>query len=72
MTDDGPGVDEAELETVFEPFHRGERSRNRETGGAGLGLAIARQAAKAAVGDVRLINRAGGGLTARLTLPLTA
>ena len=70
VEDDGPGIDEAELETVFEPFHRGERSRNRETGGAGLGLAVARQAARASGGDVRLINRPGGGLTARLTLPI--
>lgn len=70
VTDDGPGVEEAELETVFEPFHRGERSRNRETGGAGLGLAVARQAVRAAGGDVRLFNRPEGGLTARLTLPL--
>lgn len=70
VADDGPGVEEAELEAVFEPFHRGERSRNRETGGAGLGLAVARQAARASGGDVRLINRPEGGLTARLTLPL--
>lgn len=70
VEDDGPGLDETELETVFEPFHRGERSRNRETGGAGLGLAVARQAARASGGEVRLINRPEGGLTARLTLPL--
>lgn len=70
VEDDGPGLDESELETVLEPFHRGERSRNRETGGAGLGLAVARQAARASGGEVRLINRSEGGLTARLTLPL--
>ena len=70
VEDDGPGLDEAELEAVFEPFHRGERSRNRETGGAGLGLTVARQAARAVGGDVTLINRPGGGLTARLSLPL--
>lgn len=70
VTDDGPGVDEDELEAVFEPFHRGERSRNRETGGAGLGLAVARQAARAAGGDVHLINRPEGGLIARLTAPV--
>lgn len=70
VADDGPGVGEEELDAVFEPFHRGERSRNRETGGAGLGLAVARQAARAAGGDVRLVNRPEGGLTALLALPL--
>lgn len=70
VEDDGPGLDPGELEAVFEPFRRGERSRNRETGGAGLGLTVARQAARAAGGDVTLTNRPGGGLTARLSLPL--
>lgn len=71
IEDQGPGLPEAELEAVFEPFHRGERSRNRETGGAGLGLTVARQAARAAGGDVTLRNRPEGGLTARLAMPLT-
>jgi signal transduction histidine kinase len=70
VSDDGPGLPDEELETAFEPFQRGERSRNRETGGAGLGLAVARQAARAAGGDVTLSNRAGDGLEARLSLPL--
>ena len=70
IEDDGPGLPDDELETVFEPFHRAERSRNRETGGAGLGLTIARQAARAHGGDVTLSRRAEGGLTAQLTLPL--
>lgn len=70
VEDDGPGIDVSELETVFEPFHRGERSRNRETGGAGLGLTVARQAARAHGGDVILTSRNGGGLTARLDLPI--
>ncbi len=70
VEDDGPGLPEDELEAVFEPFRRGERSRNRETGGAGLGLTVARQAARAHGGDVVLTNREGGGLSARLTLPL--
>lgn len=70
VEDDGPGLADEELEAVFEPFHRAERSRNRETGGAGLGLTVARQAARAHGGDVVLANREGGGLTARLTLPL--
>jgi two-component system OmpR family sensor kinase len=70
VEDDGPGLAEDELEAVFEPFHRGERSRNRETGGAGLGLTVARQAARASGGDVTLERRSGGGLAARLRLPL--
>ncbi|MBU2419802.1 MAG: two-component sensor histidine kinase, partial [Alphaproteobacteria bacterium] len=70
VADDGPGLAADELEAVFEPFHRGERSRNRETGGAGLGLTVARQAARAQGGDVVLIPRDGGGLTTRLDLPL--
>ncbi len=70
VSDNGPGLPEAELDAVFEPFHRGERSRNRQTGGAGLGLAVARQAARAAGGEVTLANRTGGGLAARLSMPL--
>ncbi len=69
VTDRGPGLPAEELEAVFEPFQRGEKSRNRETGGAGLGLAVARGVARAHGGDVVLSNREGGGLMARLTLP---
>ena len=72
ISDRGPGLPDDELQTVFEPFYRGERSRNRQTGGAGLGLAVARQAARAAGGDVTLTNRPGGGLEARLALPLSS
>lgn len=72
VADRGPGLPDDELQTVFEPFYRGERSRNRQTGGAGLGLAVARQAARAAGGDVTLTNRPGGGLEARLVLPLSS
>lgn len=70
VCDDGPGLAEADLEALFEPFARGERSRNRETGGAGLGLTVARQVARAHGGDVVLTSRAEGGLTARFSLPL--
>jgi signal transduction histidine kinase len=68
VADDGPGIPAAELEKVFEPFYRVEGSRSRETGGSGLGLAIARSIAQAHGGDIRLRNRAAGGLEATLTL----
>lgn len=70
VEDDGPGVPEAELENVFQPFRRLEASRNRETGGTGLGLPIARNIVRAHGGDVVLRNRAGGGLAAVATLPV--
>ena len=69
IDDDGPGVPPAELERVFEPFYRGEPSRNRETGGIGLGLAVVLSLARAHGGDVTLHNRPGGGLRARVHLP---
>ena len=71
IEDDGPGLPDEELEAVFEPFHRAERSRSRESGGAGLGLTVARQAVRAHGGEVILSNRSEGGLVARLQLPLS-
>ena len=65
VEDEGPGIPEADLERVFEPFVRLEASRSRETGGSGLGLAIARGHG----GDIRLANRAEGGLRATVALP---
>lgn len=72
VEDDGPGLPEDQLQAAFEPFHRAEPSRSRETGGAGLGLTVARQAARAHGGDVVLTNRPEGGLAAELILPLAA
>jgi signal transduction histidine kinase len=72
IADDGPGLPEGELERVFEPFYRIETSRNRGTGGVGLGLAIVRQIARSHGGTVSLENRAEGGLRAVLRLPLVA
>jgi signal transduction histidine kinase len=69
VEDEGPGLPEEELEKVFEPFYRMESSRNRETGGVGLGLAIVRQIARNHGGNVVLANRPGGGLCAVLCLP---
>jgi len=70
IDDDGPGIPEAELERVFAPFYRVEGSRNRETGGTGLGLAVARSALRAHGGDIQLANRSGGGLRVTVTLPV--
>jgi len=70
IDDQGPGVRPSEMERVFDPFFRGEPSRSRETGGAGLGLAVVRSIARAHGGDVTLENRPGKGLTARVALPL--
>ena len=69
VDDDGPGIPPDELERVFLPFQRLEPSRNRETGGMGLGLPITRNIARAHGGDVTLQNRPEGGLRATLALP---
>lgn len=69
VEDDGPGLPEDELEAVFRPFHRVERSRSRETGGVGLGLSIVRSVARLHGGQASLENRPEGGLRATLTLP---
>jgi signal transduction histidine kinase len=70
IEDDGPGLSAEQLQSMFEPFARVEISRNRSTGGAGLGLTIARAIARAHRGDVTLQNREGGGLCAMLTVRL--
>jgi signal transduction histidine kinase len=70
ITDDGPGIPPADAERVSEPFYRREPSRSRQTGGIGLGLAVVRSIARGHGGDVALLNRRGGGLTARVQLPL--
>jgi two-component system, OmpR family, sensor kinase len=72
IQDRGPGIPEDQLERVFDPFFRLEASRNRKTGGAGLGLSIARHAVRAHGGDLTLANAPGGGLIATLSLPLIA
>ena len=75
IEDDGPGVPDGEMAAMMEPFSRGEASRNRETGGAGLGLTLAKAIAEQHRGSVRLANRTGAGgkvvgLVAELRLPL--
>lgn len=69
VSDSGPGIPAEELERVFEPFYRLEASRNRSSGGTGLGLGIARNIARAHGGELTLHNRTAGGVEAVLTLP---
>ncbi len=69
VLDRGPGLGPKELERAAGAFYRGEPSRNRETGGAGLGLSIAQAVADAHGGSLELANRDGGGLSARIILP---
>ena len=69
VDDDGPGIPDSERENVFRPFYRLEGSRSRETGGTGLGLALARSAILAHGGTVALANRPEGGLRVSVTLP---
>jgi two-component system OmpR family sensor kinase len=70
ILDQGPGLAESELVRVFEPFYRAEPSRNRATGGMGLGLPLAARIATAHGGSLTLSNRPAGGLRARVRLPL--
>ena len=75
VRDAGPGIPPQELERVFEPFYRVESSRNRDSGGTGLGLTIARDIAQAHGGSLTLQNLPGGGLEAApdaAAAPLTA
>jgi hypothetical protein len=70
IADMGPGLPDDQLEAVFEPFVRFESSRSRDTGGVGLGLAIARTIIQAHGGSVVLRNKPEGGLKAVLHLPI--
>ncbi len=70
IDDDGPGIPEADLEKVFDPFFRLEQSRSLETGGHGLGLSIARTIVRAHGGDITLSNRPQKGLRATMYLPI--
>jgi signal transduction histidine kinase len=69
IDDDGPGIPAERLEDVFKPFVRLEESRNRGTGGAGLGLSIARSIVLSHGGRLTLANRPEGGLRAEVHLP---
>jgi len=72
IRDHGPGVPAADLERIFEPFYRVAESRDRDSGGEGIGLAITSQVMKAHGGSARAANANSGGLEVRLSLPETA
>jgi len=69
IIDHGPGLEDAFEAAAFEPFSRGETSRSRETGGAGLGLSIARSLVRQMDGEISLEKTPGGGLTVVVALP---
>jgi signal transduction histidine kinase len=71
IDDDGPGIDPAQAHVLFEPFVRGEASRNRATGGTGLGLAIVRAIAERH-GGTAVLENGEWGARARITLPLSS
>ncbi len=70
VDDDGPGIPEGRREEAFRPFHRLDEGRNLQTGGVGLGLAIARDIARAHGGDLILGASRLGGLRAAIRLPV--
>jgi two-component system sensor histidine kinase CpxA len=69
VADSGPGIPETELENIFRPFYRVDAARQQDTGGFGVGLAIADRAVRLHHGEVRARNRPEGGLTVSLSLP---
>lgn len=71
VSDTGPGIDPEDLPHVFERFYRGEKSRSRATGGAGIGLAVAREVARAHGGEITVESETGRGSTFRFRLPAT-
>jgi two-component system, OmpR family, sensor histidine kinase CpxA len=71
VSDRGPGVPAAELSNIFRPFYRVADARDRQSGGVGLGLAIAERVARIHRGSIRAENRAGGGLEVALTLTIS-
>ncbi|WP_119269585.1 ATP-binding protein [Taklimakanibacter deserti] len=72
IEDEGQGLAQSDIEQVFKPFKRLEGSRNRETGGIGLGLAIARGIARAHLGDISMYRREESGMRVVLSLPKVA
>ena len=71
ITDDGPGVPEDEIEQIFKPFYRVSQARDRESGGAGLGLAITENAIRQHHGKIVASNRETHGLQITITIPIS-
>ncbi|MDR3517339.1 MAG: ATP-binding protein [Azospirillaceae bacterium] len=71
IRDHGPGIPSDALGNVFNPFYRLDKSRNRATGGVGLGLTAAQAIVRSHGGEITLANRADGGLSASIALPVT-
>ena len=69
VLDSGPGVPNEALDKIFQPFYRLDDARNRQTGGAGLGLSIADRAVRLHGGQMRASNRPGGGLEVEIRIP---
>lgn len=72
ILDQGPGVPEEALEKLFEPFFRVADARDRESGGTGIGLAIAERAIELHGGRIKAINHSAGGLLVEIILPSTS
>ena len=69
ISDTGPGVEEQHLEAIFEPFYRTDEARARESGGYGLGLAIAQRSVALHQGSIAARNLPGGGLCVSIAIP---
>ena len=63
IKDDGPGIPEEELQNVFEPFYRTDKSRSKKTGGYGLGLALCKKIMDVHEGGIKISNNIDGGVT---------
>ena len=70
VSDQGPGIPQSELESIFRPFYRVDAARSAHTGGFGVGLAIAERAVKLHDGHLRAFNREEGGATVQIRFPL--
>lgn len=71
VSDRGPGIPESEVASIFRPFYRVDVARSAQTGGFGVGLAIAERAIKLHNGHIRASNRVGGGTTIQISLPVS-
>ncbi len=69
VSDHGPGIPESETDAIFRPFYRVDRARSSDTGGFGVGLAIAERAVRLHHGELHAFNREGGGATIRMSFP---